>query len=181
MIKTNYFIITGGPGMGKTSLIDALRRSGHICVPETGRDIIQQQVAANGSALPWADRSAFAQLMFEQSVRDYHAHAAFQQPVFFDRGIPDVVGYLELCGLPLPEDIAAAAGEMWYNPLVFITPPWEEIFRNDEERKQSFEEAVSTYLVMQQTYSSLGYRVVELPKCGVGERVEFVCRYLSGK
>lgn len=174
MLKTNYFIITGGPGMGKTSLLDALQQQGYTCIPETGRTIIQHQVTTGGNALPWADRSAFARLMFRQSVADYEAQRPSGQPVFFDRGIPDVQGYLALCGLPVPPDVAAACRDLRYNSLVFMTPPWKEIYENDRERKQSFEEAVRTFDMMQETYSSLGYQLEILPKSSVAERVRHV-------
>ncbi|RPE08525.1 ATPase [Chitinophaga lutea] len=176
MLQTNYYILTGGPGMGKTVIIDALRHSGYTCVPETGRAVIREQVAAGGDALPWGNRSAFARRMFRQSVTDYDAHLGIQAPVFFDRGIPDITGYLQLCGLTVPPDMAAANHTLRYNPLVFIAPPWEDIFRNDRERKQSFEEAVATFDMMAGTYRSLGYRLSYLPETSVEERVAFILR-----
>lgn len=172
MIKTNYFIITGGPGMGKTALIDRLREKGYTCVPETGRAIIQEQMASGGSALPWMNRCEFAQQMFLQAVADFTQMQSLQSPVFFDRGIPDVPGYLKLCSLPVPADIMKTAEQWRYNPLVFITPPWEDIFRNDKERKQTFEEAARTYEAMKKTYMRLGYQLEELPKTGIGARVD---------
>ena len=165
--------------MGKTAIIDALRHSDHACVPETGRSIIREEVAAGGDALPWGDRAAFARRMFRQSVSDYDAHRATQAPVFFDRGIPDVTGYLHLCGIAIPPDMAAANHTMRYNPLVFVAPPWEEIFRNDGERKQSFEEAVATFDAMVATYRRLGYRLSLLPQTSVAERVDFILRSLQ--
>ena len=40
-----FHVLTGGPGSGKTTLIEALRRAGHACSVEAGRAIIQDQVA----------------------------------------------------------------------------------------------------------------------------------------
>jgi len=42
-------------------------------------------------------------------------------------------------------------------------PLWPEIFAQDSERKQSFEEAVATYEVMVDTYAALGYELIQLP------------------
>ena len=52
------FIITGGPGSGKSTVIDALAKRGISTMSEAGRAIIQDQVAIGGEALPWADRQA---------------------------------------------------------------------------------------------------------------------------
>jgi len=174
MKKDNFFIITGGPGMGKTSLIDALAALGFRCVPETGRDIIRQQVAAGGTALPWGDREAFARLMFEQSLADFHQMAGQTAPVFFDRGIADTIGYLELCELPVPAVMREAAALYRFNKKIFLTPPWKEIYAQDSERKQSFDLAVATYNSMVATYQQLQYDLVVLPIDTIAERVRFM-------
>jgi predicted ATPase len=57
---SHLFVITGGPGAGKTTLIEALRAAGCVCAPEAGRQIIQDEVASGGTALPWTDPRAFS-------------------------------------------------------------------------------------------------------------------------
>ena len=52
--KPNFFIITGGPGVGKTTLLEVLAKQGFPYVPEVARKIIREQVSQNGDALPWA-------------------------------------------------------------------------------------------------------------------------------
>lgn len=105
----HMFVVTGGPGSGKSSLIDAMTRRGFRTMPEAGRAIIQDQVRIGGPALPWADRAIFAELMLGWELRSYHEALASDAPVLMDRGIPDVVGYLTLCGLPVPAHVEAAA------------------------------------------------------------------------
>src|SRR5580692_8143687 len=93
------FVITGGPGSGKSTLINALEEHGIHTMPEAGRAIIQDQVAIGGEALPWSDRGAFTELMLSWEMRSYRAALSLSGPVFFDRGVPDVLGYLRLGGL----------------------------------------------------------------------------------
>jgi predicted ATPase len=168
------FVITGGPGSGKSTLIDALAELDICTMPEAGRAIIQDQVAIGGEALPWSDRRAFAELMLSWEMRSYRAALRSSGPVFFDRAVPDVLGYLRWCNLPAPAHVEQAARIFRYHPRVFIAPPWPEIFEPDAERKQSFEEARATCGVMAATYSALGYGVIPLPLAPVAERVRFV-------
>jgi predicted ATPase len=168
------FVITGGPGSGKSTLIDALGELDICTMPEAGRAIIQDQVAIGGEALPWSDRRAFAELMLSWEMRSYRAALRSSGPVFFDRAVPDVLGYLRLSNLPVPAHVEQAARIFRYHPRVFIAPPWPEIFELDAERKQSFEEARSTCDAMTATYSALGYGVIPLPLAPVRERVRFV-------
>lgn len=140
-------------------------------IEEAGRAIIRDQVASGGNALPWADRIAYARLMLE---RDLDAYRASQGLTFFDRGIPDVQGYLRLIGeAPLPE-VEVAVRDYPYALTVFIAPPWKAIFAQDAERKQDFVEAARTCDAMREVYGEAGYTLVDLPLAPVAERVAFV-------
>lgn len=167
-----FFIITGGPGSGKTTLISAL--DGMHRLPEAGRAVIQDELASGGNALPWRDPLAFAEKMFERDVASWEAARGLDGPVIFDRGIPDIVGYLRLSGISVPPHIAKAAAERRYNVRVFIAPPWQAIFTQDAERKQTFAEAEATYQAMRRTYAELGYELIVLPLASVEERVASV-------
>ncbi|WP_423414292.1 AAA family ATPase [Hyphomicrobium sp. B1] len=175
-IGSRLVIVTGGPGSGKSSLVSALADAGFRTMPEAGRGIILDQVAIGGAALPWADRNAFADLMLSWDLRSYReAQAAAETGiVFFDRGIPDVIGYLQLSGLPVPPQVQRAAEKFRYNDRLFIAPPWPEIFTQDSERKQTIEEAEATYHAMADVYTGLGYELVTLPRLPVAERAAFV-------
>jgi predicted ATPase len=172
-------VITGGPGSGKTSLIDALQRRGFPRTVEAGRAIIQDQVRLGGEALPWADRQAYARLMLSWELRSYRETEGRAGLVFFDRGAPDVIGYLRLCGLPVPFEARAAGRLFRYDSLVFIAPPWPEIFAGDAERRQDFAEAARTYEAMAEVYPELGYTLVELPRVSIGARADFVLERLA--
>lgn len=170
----NFHIVTGGPGSGKSTLIDALERKGFTRSVEAGRGIIRDQMAVGGTALPWYDPAAYAELMLCWEMRSHHIARAHAGPVIFDRGVPDIVGYLRLTGLPVPAHVDKAARTFGYNRRVFLAPPWPEIFEQDAERKQDFGEAEQTCRVMIETYASYGYDLVELPLTPVEERARFV-------
>lgn len=168
------FVITGGPGSGKTTLIKALERAGYARSVEAGRGIIQDQAAIGGRALPWCDPQAFAEMMLCWEMRSHHIAQRQTGPVFFDRGVPDVIGYLRMLGLPVPAHMEKAAQTFRYNRQIFITPPWPEIFIQDKERKQRFDEAERTYEAMVAAYTASGYELVTVPHGPVAQRLLFV-------
>jgi predicted ATPase len=170
----HFVVITGGPGSGKTSLIEALAGEGLSVMPEAGRAIIRSQSAIGGRALPWDDRAAFAEAMLQWELRSYEEALRREGPVLFDRGIPDVIGYLTLCGLPIPAPVRRACELYRYQPVVFLAPHWPAIYDQDSERRQSEEEAEATCAMMRCCYRDLGYRVRELPLAPVAERAGFV-------
>jgi len=148
-------------------------------MPEAGRAIIQDQAAIGGSALPWIDPGGFADGMLCWELRSYREASAVGGVIFFDRGIPDVAGYLRLMDLLVPEYVIRAVERFRYSRQVFIAPPWQEIFTQDAERKQTFEEAVRTYESLAATYRQHGYELIELPRAPLPERVRFVLETLD--
>ncbi|MET4682172.1 AAA family ATPase [Brevundimonas faecalis] len=166
-------VLTGGPGSGKTSLIEALAATDHATSPEAGRAIIRRQRMIEGEALPWRDRALFAELMLDRELEAHARADGADGPVFFDRGVPDVVGYLTLCDLPVPAHVERAAHDVRYD-RVFIAPVWPEIFGQDAERRQDLDEARRTFDAMAEVYPRFGYDLIELPKAPVTERLAFV-------
>jgi predicted ATPase len=139
---------------------------------EASRAVIQH-AADLGEEHPWRDPREFALRMLEWDIRSYRK-AEDQGPVFFDRGIPDIAGYLTLVGRPMNGDVDRAARTMRYNRTVFLAPPWKKIYRQDAERTQTFQEAEATCWALAAAYRAYGYELVELPKTAVEERVDFV-------
>ncbi len=83
-------------------------------------------------------------------------------PVFFDRGIVDVLGYLLLLGIEPPGHLLRACKVCRYAPKVFIAPPWPAIYANDVERGQPLAEAVATHAAMVEACRRCGHELVEL-------------------
>ena len=167
-------MLTGGPGSGKTTLIEALKARDYATTEEAGRGVIREQMQSGGDGLPWIDRDRFAELMFEWELRSYRDAERQDGPVIFDRGLPDTIGYLRLEGLEAPAWMEEEAWRLRYNVQVFIAPPWQEIYGKDEERRQSWDVAVRTYEKMVETYTDLSYELLELPRASVEQRARFV-------
>ena len=172
--KSNFFVITGGPGVGKTTLLETLARQSFPYVPEVAREIIREQISLNGDALPWANIPAYTHLMLSRSIESFELHQKRETVLFFDRGIPDTLAYVHLTHQPILPELQHAVQDFRYNPLVFILPPWPEIYQTDSERKQTYQEAVETYDIMLATYQQLAYTPVIVPKGTPEERANFV-------
>src|SRR5271170_6183371 len=96
----NLIAISGAPGAGKTTLLDVLQSRGYACVPEVARRIIQEQMQSGGNALPWQDTTTYINLMLQDSIKSFLEHQHAQHPTFFDRGLPDTLGYAHIIQHP---------------------------------------------------------------------------------
>jgi predicted ATPase len=174
LITSKKYIITGGPGAGKTSLLQALERSGYNCSPEASRQLIAEEVARGSHCLPWINLSCFAGKVLHRMADLYAQTAANTGSTFFDRGIPDIIAYLKAAALPVDDRYYRALREHPYQPLVFILPPWKAIYTNDAERWQTYEEAVHLYTCIRETYRALGFTLIEVLPASVDNRMHFI-------
>lgn len=178
----NFFVITGGPGVGKTTLLRELEKINFKCIPEIAREIIKEQVSRNGKALPWKNTELYKELMMERSIASYKlANQTNNEIIFFDRGIPDTLSYARLINSTISTQMDFYTNHYRYNEKVFILPPWLEIYTTDSERKQTWKEAVQTYETLAGTYKQYNYDLIEVPKAPVKERVEFILQTLDLK
>ncbi|CAN7370906.1 AAA family ATPase [Phenylobacterium sp. LjRoot219] len=169
--KPNFFVLTGGPGVGKTALLHALRSQGEFCVEESARAVIREQLETGGRAVPWIDPEAFAETTARRDIAQFDSLADETGRVFFDRGILDSYRANGVAPSPL---LIAALRTRRYNRRVFVAPPWREIYQTDAERRQDWAEAEATFGRILSNLDELGYEAVVLPKTSVEARVTFV-------
>jgi predicted ATPase len=114
--------------------------------------------------------------MLQKSIEDYRAHADAERITFFDRGILDTLTHARVNGFRLPEEAYLQAEKHRYNRVVFMAPPWPEIYATDTERKQTLDESLIVYQINADVYREYGYDTVEIPRATVNERADFILK-----
>jgi predicted ATPase len=176
LLVPRHAVLTGAPGAGKTTLLDAAAAAGIATSPEVARRILQQP---GGMALRESDPLGFAEAMAEAHAREYERFAGHPGPVLFDRGFPDVVGFLEVSGLPVPRAVDQACRDLRYHGPVLRAPAWAAIYAQDAERIQDWAGAVASDEAVTAAWKRYGYEVTELPLVPVERRLEFLRRSLQ--
>lgn len=164
-------VITGAPGAGKTTLLNAAAAAGWRTSPEVARQLLQ---SPGGMALRSSDPLGFAEAMLEAHTREFERHANHPEPVLFDRGFPDVVGFLDVSGFAVPKAVDQACRTLRYTGPVLRAPAWAAIYAQDHERIQDWEQAVASDEAVTAAWRRYGYDVTSLPLVGVEERLAFL-------
>ncbi len=172
MASSRFVVISGCSSGGKSALLSELGQRGFPTVSEPGRRIVKEELLGEGNALPWRDEIAFARRALALALVDLAEASCHAGWVFFDRGLIDAAFALQhLTGEPA---LATVLREHRFHHLVFLAPPWPEIYVTDPERRHGFDTAVAEYQRLLDGYPSLGYKVTILPRVSVSERIDFV-------
>ena len=178
-MKKEIIVLTGGPGTGKTTIIDALIEQGYACFPEISRHVILEAKKQGIEQLFLEKPLLFSELLLEGRRKQYQQAIAEQaEIVFMDRGIPDILAYMHYIGDSYPAFFEQACKEYNYSKI-FVLPPWEDIYESDEARYENFEQAKLIFNHLLETYQKYGYELVEVPRGTVEERIEYILSQLS--
>ena len=174
--KENFHVITGGPGAGKSSLLESLALKGYHFIPETARQIIKERIASGLSPRP--DPATFAQSIFDKDLANFISNSDLASTIFFDRSMLDSAWQIFNADKPAYNHIENVLLQYRYSKNVFIAPPWKEIYINDSERDHTFEESIEIYQALKEWYTQHQYEIVVLPKSTIEERVTFILKNL---
>ncbi|HEX6721250.1 MAG TPA: AAA family ATPase [Burkholderiaceae bacterium] len=170
-------VVSGGPGAGKTSLLQSLRVQGHAVGDDAARAIIRERKAAGLPPRP--DPLAFAEAVMQRDVATYESAASPSGVVFFERSIVDALGMLDDAARLDAEELDVRLARHPYHHDVFVLPPWEAIYAHDDERDHPFAHAVRVHEHITRWYARCGYRVVEVPCMSLARRCAFVLTALG--
>ena len=177
-MNKKIILLIGGPSSGKTTLMNHLESEGHICYPEISREVILKAREEGVDYLFLENPILFSERLLEGRIKQYEKATTEGKNVFIDRGIPDVVAYMDYIGDTYPEKFIAACETYKYDK-VFLLPPWEEIYTSDAERYESYEEASKIQHFLVDTYTKYGYDLHEVHKTSVEERFQFIINHLK--
>lgn len=178
-MKTQKIALIGGPGTGKTTLINALKTRGYSCMEEISRQITLEAQKKGIAQLFLEDPLMFSEhLLLGRQKQFLEADSLQQEVVFFDRGLPDVVAYLDYLKSSYPDFFKTICSQHKYD-TVFILKPWKAIYEQDNERYETFEQALILHDFLVKTYTEYGYSIIDTPFGTVEERLAFILNHLN--
>jgi predicted ATPase len=172
-------VITGGPGSGKSVVINELIQRDYVCMPEISREVTLNARKSGIEQLFLNEPMLFSKMLLEGRKEQYlEAERTGAAIVFFDRGLPDVNAYLDHFNLVYDDYFHRMVEDYTYHKI-FIMPPWPDIYQMDTERYEDFDQAREIFRSIEKIYMRLGYDLISVPKGTVEERVDFILKQIS--
>jgi predicted ATPase len=170
-------VITGGPGTGKSTVINELENQQFTCMHEISREVTLMARKNGIEQLFLKDPLLFSKLLLEGRVHQFKKAKSIKTDlVFLDRGIADVYAYMNYLGVSYPPIFIDECKINTYDNPIFLMPPWKEIYITDNERYESFEQSLAIHNHLEIAYKNLGYTIVEVPFGTAKERAAFILK-----
>ncbi|WP_431135360.1 AAA family ATPase [Psychroserpens mesophilus] len=178
-MNTRKIVITGGPGTGKSSIINELLKRDYICFEEISRQVTLDARKDGIDQLFLSKPLLFSELLLEARTKQYiDAESLNEHLVFLDRGLPDVLAYMDYANSDYPKHFVDICKTHVYDK-VFVLAPWQEIFVSDSERYENFDQAVKIHHALLDTYVRFGYELIDVPFDSIEKRADFIIDTLN--
>lgn len=178
-MNTKKIVITGGPGTGKSSIVNELKIRGYKCFEEISRQVILEARKKGIEQLFLTQPLLFSELLLEGRTNQFkEANNLNENAVFLDRGIPDIIAYMHYIGSDYPTQFIESCKNNVYDH-VFVLAPWQDIFVSDNERYESFEQAIEIHEHLLSTYKNYNYNLLDVPFDTVKKRTDYILDILN--
>ncbi len=192
-ISNLKFVLTGGPGVGKTSVGNALKQRGFMVAKEAFSDLFEDYVLREQTkGLSQKDSEnnfwkfiitesvAFRRVLMCRQLELEEAAEKLHGIMFVDRGTPDIVAFGDVFGIYMTPEFRLLAESHEYNKYVFFLEPLpKELYQQTHVRHESYEESVKMHNTFKDLYRKFGYTVVEVPFDTIANRVSFILNHVN--
>ncbi|MCA9363696.1 AAA family ATPase [Candidatus Kaiserbacteria bacterium] len=172
----NWYVITGGPSAGKTTLIEALEEKGFHVEHESARIVIDEGIAAGKTIEEIRkDEGRFQEIVYTHK-REREKRLDPNKLIFFDRGMQDTYAYNTLCGAIITDDMMHEMDTAEYKKI-FLLEPFE--YEKDYARIETKEEQDRLFHLLEKAYERSNSAIEIIPTFPTKqERIEYFLNYL---
>lgn len=141
--KIQKIVFSGGPGVGKTSLLLELKKRGYCVKDEVFTTIFSQVQNKNKLEDLLKNKKKLIKSLIElQSKQEVEVQVSFQNIVFFDRGVIDIRIFAKEIEYKLNKSELAALESFQYEYVIIPAPLKRELYEQNFIRRQAYEESL---------------------------------------
>lgn len=172
-------VITGGPGTGKTSVINILKKN-YPVMKESARLVLARNALFKGKNAQQASGKQFQEAIWNLEIKHYaQGLLKKERLVFYDRGFFDGFAYCQLSHLHHLHERVMQGEHIHYDYVFLLDPLPEKYYATDTKRKESYKEGLAIHKLIASMYRKYGYKLIRVPFATVQQRTSFILKKLE--
>lgn len=174
-IKTNWYVITGGPCTGKTTTVELLATKGYKTTREQARHYIDTQTIKGLTVEEVKNNKEKFQLEVLNLQIQEEMKLDVNQITFLDRALPDAMAYYEFLNIPYDERLIEMCNKFCYQKI-FVLDRLPLI--NDYARLEDEVEQIRIHSLIIEVYNRFPCPVIQVPVLPRQQRIEYILEKL---
>ena len=173
MPKVKKYVLTGGPGSGKSSIVIALEMRGEYVIREAAEDYIRLR-QAQGQPEPWTEENFQDKILELQILRESRIPKNIER-IFIDRGIIDGMAYFHKAGKRPSKKLLDEANKAYgraYDKIFLIENLGS--CESNHVRRENIEEALILERLQERNYRYYEFPVIKVPASPLDDRVNYI-------
>lgn len=167
----NWYVITGGPCSGKTTIVNMLAERGYKTTVEDARHYIDSQLAIGKTVKEIRKHQAEFQLKVLNLQIDQESSLLPDELVFLDRAIPDARAYYLFLDIPEDDVLTKMMAIVSYKEIFILDylPLVEDYARQEDRAAQK-----KIHQLITEVYGSLPFPIIHVPVLPPEQRVDLI-------
>ena len=174
-MKKPWYVLTGGPGAGKSTSIADLEKRGHVTAPEMARRLFQEKMDRGEDLADIKNHMEEFQHTILERQLEMEVGLPSDKMVFFDRGLGDQIAYYRFFSLKEDKELEHALSKAEYKKVFLLAIVNAE---SDGVREESVTEAAILEEYIRAGYERQGFEIVHVPVLPVAERTDFILSHV---
>ena len=175
--QNKWYVLTGGPSTGKTTLLQQLQALHYSTIPEAARQIIDEFLARGISIESLrADELKF-QAMVAKRKASLEASVDPQSITFFERGMHDTLAYVRYYNFAIDSQLATLLNQAHYSRVFLLEPL--DVYHDDYARVEDANFTRQLHQLLYDAYSEFNMKPITIPNLPVKDRLNLIISNLD--
>jgi len=170
-------VISGGPGVGKTTTIQELQKINYATIPEAFSVLYQEAQEKENLDIFCTDRTQLHHQVFEKQCALEKLHED-KTVILCDRSAVDIIGFTSYYKNHMSDHFFDAIAQHRYNLVFFLDPLPIHLYQNSDIRRESWHTSLIIHDHIKKGYEQLNYELINVPFGTIQDRLDFILNHL---
>lgn len=165
--------LTGGPGTGKSSVIEILQKRGEQVIPETFTTLFNQAQKDNKVGAFFADPLQLRYDLMKHQIAEENARNK-NKTTYVDETALGILFFGNKYGVQMPQELYEDAENRRYDIIFVFRPLPKEFYKQTDVRQETYEQSKELHEFLKKKYQETGLKIIYVPFASPEQRADFI-------